>query len=70
MLYVSCDMPGGMRVGQRFRSDGLNLGKNFKSDVLTLGQNIKSDVLTLGLKILGDVPPSSRGGGVVPHEIE
>ena len=51
-------MPGGMRVGQRFRSD-----------VLTLGQIFQSDVLTLGRKILGDVQPSSRGG-MVPQKIE
>ena len=56
------DMPGGIRVGQRFRGDVLTLGQNFKSDVPTLGQNFKSDVSTLGHEIFGDVPPSSRGG--------
>ena len=51
-------MPGGMRVGQRFRSDVLTLGQNLKSDVLTLGQNFKSDVLTLG-----------RHPRMVPHKM-
>ena len=52
---LSWALPGGIRVGQRFRGDGLTLGQNFKSDVLTLGQNFKSDVLTLGHEILGEM---------------
>ena len=31
---ASCDMPGGMRVGQKFGSDGLTLRQEILGDIL------------------------------------